>query len=60
MICHDQVEFILVKPTFKGLDLVNRVPEELWVEGHNIVQEAVKKTIPKKQKAREEGKDTAN
>ena len=52
MICHDQAEFILVKPTFKGLDLVNRVPEELWVEGYNIVQEAVNKTIPKKQKAR--------
>ena len=35
---------------FKGLDLRDRVPEELWMEVHNIVQEAVIKTIPKKQK----------
>ena len=35
---------------FKGLDLVNRVSEELWMEVHNIVQEAVIKTIPKKKK----------
>ena len=35
---------------FKGLDLIDRVPEELWVEVHNIVQEAVIKTIPKKKK----------
>ena len=33
---------------FKGLDLVDRMPEELWTEVHNIVQEAVTKTIPKK------------
>ena len=32
-----------------GLDLVNRVPEELWMEVCNTVQEAVIKTIPKKQ-----------
>ena len=32
---------------FKGLDLKNRVPGELWMEIHNIVQEAVIKTIPK-------------
>ena len=31
---------------FKGLDSVDRVPEELWVEVHNITQEAVIKTIP--------------
>ena len=37
---------------FKGLDLIDRVPEELWVEVHNIVQEAVIKTIPKKKKRR--------
>jgi len=30
------------------LDLVNRMPEELWTEVHNIVQEAVNKTIPKR------------
>ena len=33
---------------FKGLDLINRVPEELWMEIRDIVQEAVIKTIPKK------------
>ena len=32
---------------FKGLDLIDRVPEELWMEVRNIVQEAVTKTIPK-------------
>ena len=37
---------------FKGLDLIDRVPEELWVEVHNIVQEAVIKTIPKKKTCR--------
>ena len=35
---------------FKGLDLIDRVPEELWIEVHDIVQEAVIKTIPKKKK----------
>ena len=35
---------------FKGLDLTDRVPEELWTEVHCIVQEAVIKTIPKKKK----------
>ena len=33
---------------FKGLDLIHRVPEELWTEVRDIVQEAVIKTIPKK------------
>ena len=33
---------------FKGLDLVDRVPEELWMEVRDIVQEALIKTIPKK------------
>ena len=37
---------------FKGLDLIDRVPEELWMEVHNIVQEAVIKTIPKKRNAK--------
>ena len=37
---------------FKGLDLVDRVLEELWTEVHNTVQEAVIKTIPKKKKCR--------
>ena len=35
---------------FKGLDLIDRVPEELWTEIHNIVQGVVIKTIPKKKK----------
>ena len=36
----------------KGLDLIDRVPEELWMEVCNIVQEAVIKTIPKKKKCK--------
>ena len=35
---------------FNGLDLVNRVPEELWTEVRDIVQEAEIKTIPRKKK----------
>ena len=35
---------------FKGLDLIDRVPKELWTEVRDIVQEAVIKTIPKKKK----------
>ena len=35
---------------FKGLDLIDRVPEELWKEVCNIVQEVVIKTVPKKKK----------
>ena len=35
---------------FKGLDLIDRVPDELWMEVHNIVQEEVIKTIPQKKK----------
>ena len=37
---------------FKGLDLIDRVPEELWTEVHDIVQEAVIETIPKKKKCK--------
>ena len=37
---------------FKGLDLIDRVPEELWTEVHDILQEAVIKTIPKKKKCK--------
>ena len=37
---------------FKGLDLIDRVPEELWAEVHDIVQETVIKTIPKKRKCK--------
>ena len=35
---------------FRELDLIDRVPKELWREIHNVVQEAVTKTIPKKKK----------
>ena len=35
---------------FKGLDLIDGVPEELWMEVHDIVQEARIKTIPKRKK----------
>ena len=37
---------------FKELDLIDRVPEELWIEVHDIVQEAGIKTIPKKKKCK--------
>ena len=39
---------------FKGLDLIGKVPEELWMEVCDIVQEAVIKTIPKKKKCKQE------
>ena len=39
-----------VRNRFKGLDLIDRVPDELWTEVHDIVQEAVIKTIPKKKR----------
>ena len=41
-----------VRNRFKGLNLVDRLPEELWTEVHNIVQETVTKTIPKKKKCK--------
>ena len=44
-----------VTKRFKGLDLIDRVPEKLWTEVRDIVQEAVTKTIPKK-KEMQEGK----
>ena len=37
---------------FKGLDLIDRVPEELWMEVHDIVQEAGIKTVPKEKKCK--------
>ena len=37
---------------FKGLDLIDRVPEELWMGVHDTVQQAVIKTIPKKNKCK--------
>ena len=41
-----------VRHRFKGLDLIDRVPQELWMEVCDIVQEAVIKTIPKKKKCK--------
>ena len=41
-----------VRNRFKGLDLIDRVPDELWMEVHDIVQEAVIKTNPKKKKCK--------
>ena len=41
-----------VRSRFKGLDLIDRVPDELWTEVRDIVQEAVIKTIPKKMKCK--------
>ena len=41
-----------VRNRFKGLDLTERVPEELWTEVPDIVQEAGMKTIPKKKKCK--------
>ena len=43
---------VAVTNRFKGLDLIGRMPEELWTEVHDIVQEAVIKTIPKKKKCK--------
>ena len=37
---------------FKGLDLIDRVPEELWTEVHDLLQETAIKTIPKKKKCK--------
>ena len=41
-----------VRNGFKGLDLIDRVPDELWTEVHDIVQGAVIKTISKKKKCK--------
>ena len=41
-----------VRNRFKGLDLIHRVPEELWTEVGDIVQETGIKTIPKKKKCK--------
>ena len=42
-----------VRNRFKGLDLIDRVPDELWAEVRDIVQEAGIKTIPMKKKCKE-------
>ena len=43
---------VKVTNRFKGLDLTDRVPEELWTEVHDIIQETGIKTIPKKKKCK--------
>ena len=47
---HDYI--VRVTNRFKGLDLIDRVPEELWTEVHNIVEQAVTKTLSKKNKCK--------
>ena len=42
-----------VRNRFKGLDLIDRVPDELWTEAHDIVQETGIKTIPMEKKRKE-------
>ena len=41
-----------VRNRFKGLDLIDRVPDDLWTEMHDTVQETGSKTIPKKKKCK--------
>ena len=51
----DQIPYdytVKVTNRFKGLDLIDRVPDELWTEVHDIVQETGIKTIPKKKKCK--------
>ena len=50
---HIPYDYIVeVTNRFKGLDLVDKMPKNLWLEAHNIVQEVVTKTIPKKKKCK--------
>ena len=41
-----------VRSRFKGLDLIDRVPDEIWMQVHDILQETGSKTIPKKKKCK--------
>ena len=43
-----------VRNRFQGLDLIDIVPEELWMEVHDIVQEAVIKTTPRKRNGKKQ------
>ena len=45
---------VKVRNTFKGLDLIDKVPDELWTEVHDIVQETEIKTIPKERNAKKQ------
>ena len=49
-ICNDYT--VEVRNRFKRLDMIDREPDELWMVVHDIVQEAVIKTIPKKKKCK--------
>ena len=43
---------VRVRNRFKGLDLIDRVPDELWMEVHDIIQETGSKTTPKQRNAK--------
>ena len=45
---------VKVRNRFKGLDLIDRVPDVLWTEVHDTVQETGSKTIPKKNKCKKQ------
>ena len=47
------INTVEVRNRFKGLDLIDRVPDELWNEVHDIVQETGSKTIPKRKKCKQ-------
>ena len=49
---YDLNQTVEVRNRFKGLDLIERVPDELWMEVRDIVQETGIKTIPKKKKSK--------
>ena len=54
MACSDCYDYIVeVRNRFKGLDLIDRVPDELWTEVHDSLQETGIKTIPKKKNCKE-------
>ena len=48
-----QVHTVEMRNRFKGLDLIDGVPDDLWMEVHNIVQETEIKTIPMEKKCKE-------
>ena len=58
MFCSEEIQNLLydyiveLRNRFKGLDLIDRVPDELWMEVHDIVQEIGIKTISKKKKCK--------
>ena len=51
-ICFDYT--VEVRNRFKGLDLIDGVPDELWMEVHDFVQETGIKTIPKEKKSKKQ------